>query len=379
MTLEVVHRDQWEWHCHNPEQLDEWFSDRMQLAELNEVKSNPVRKVYKVDDSYFVKEEHPSGFGSKLKAGISCKAKREFEAAASLEAAGIPCVRYLGWGRKGTSSMLFTEAFTNAISADDYYWDTLFYNAGKREEFLLLLTDFLKRFYNAGFDHPDLHLGNLMMRPETMELKLVDVYGIHKKRLKKNRFAARLTPLLSSLCDWLTPDRAANIIKELGITTDLEKAHSIWIKMLKDNSKRSLRQYEKRLKRLKRGTSKHLYVNSDENCFYRRTVIPFDYDELLKAPDKYLVPEEMKFETGEKLQALSLKLRMMHLNHLQPLLLTNQTVYFDKLPESAGKVSANELENFSMLCRICGIPVPANDNIFTHNGMVFIKNIRRII
>lgn len=379
MALEIIHRDQWEWHCHDPGQLDEWFSDRLQLAELNEVKSNPVRKVYKVDDSYFVKEEHPSGFGANLKARISCKAKREFDSAAALEAAGIPCVHYLGWGRKGSSSMLFTEAFNDSMSADDYYWDVLFYRPDRREEFIILLTDFLKRFYNAGFDHPDLHLGNLMIRPETMELKLVDVYGIHKKHLNGPRLTARVTPLLSSLCDWLSPDRAGKAIKELGITNDLNKAREIWIKMLKDNTQRSMRQYEKRLKRLKRGTSKHLCSTSDESCFHRRTTFQFDYDDLLKEPDKFLKPVKVKFETGEELQSLCLKLRMMHINHLQPLLLTNDTVFFDKQPDSAAVPGTKALNEFNLLCHICGVPEQPVGNLFSYNGIVFIKDIRRMI
>ena len=158
----------------------------------------------------------------------------------------------------------------------------------------------------------------------------------------------------------------------------MDRARDIWLKMLKDNTQRSLRQYEKRLKRLKRGNSKHLYGNSDENCFYRRSVIQFDYDDLLKEPEKYLQAEKMKFEAGSELQALCLKLRMMHINHLQPLLLTHDTVYFDRMPESGAAPSTRELDSFNLLCRISGVPEQSHDNLFTHNGMVFIKDIRRM-
>jgi Lipopolysaccharide kinase (Kdo/WaaP) family len=377
--MEKIHRENWEWHCLDPHQLDEWFSDREQLAALNEVKANPVRKVFTVDDSYFVKQENVSRFSAKIKNKISNKAKREFDAAIKLAAADVPCVRYLGWGYCKTECMLFTETFKDAISADDYYWDVLFYKPEKREEFLIILTDFLKRFFNAGFDHPDLHLGNLLLNPETMKLKLVDVYGVHHKHIGARKRGQRIGPILSSLRDWLDTRRAAKIILELGVASSPVKAQQTWINILKKDAKRINKSYAKRLKQLINGKSKHLFPSSDDICFYRRSVKPIDYEAVISEPEKFLTRYSCPAFDAAALLQLSLHLRMHHLNHLQSIVNHEKEVFFDIEPTNTSIPSEANINYFNLGCRLANLPAQKADNLFYYKGMVFIRDIRGLI
>ena len=377
--MEKVHRENWEWHCRDPRQLDEWFSDREQLAVLNSVKANSVRKVFTVDDAYYVKQENITRFSARVKNKFSNKAKREFDAALKLENADVPCVRYLGWGFSQTDCMLFTETFKNAISADEYYWNTLFYRPEKREEFLIVLTDFLKRFFNAGFDHPDLHLGNLLLNPETMQLKLVDVYGVRARRTNPHKRAQRLGPILSSLRDWLSTQRAAKIILELGVASSPVKAQQAWIGMIKKDAKRMNRNYAKRLKQLINGKSKHLFPTTEDICFANRSVAPLDYDGVIAEPDKFLIRYKYSEFDAAALLQLTLRLRMHHLNHLQAIVNHEDEVYFDVEPDKHIIPSEASINYFNLGCRLANLPEQKADNLFYYKGMVFIRDIRPLI
>lgn len=377
--MEKVYRENWKWYCRDPRQLDEWFSDRVQLAALNEVKANPVRKVFTVDDCYFVKQESIKGFAAKIKSRIACKAKREFDAAIRLEKAEIPCVRYLGWGCGKTESMLFTETFSNAVSADDYYWNTLFYQPEKREEFLIVLTDFLKRFFNAGFDHPDLHLGNLLLNPDTMKLKLVDVCGVRRLRIGRRKRAVRTGPILAALRDWLETGRAAKIILELGLANSTVNAGKVWIDMIKKDAKRANKSIPKRLEQITNGRSKHLYPVADEICFSCRSVIPLDYDAVIAEPDKFLKRHSCPEADAAALLLLSLRLRLHHLNHLQAIICREKEVFFDVEPVNSSVPSEANVNYFNLGCRLANLPQQKVNNLFYYKNMVFIRDIRQLI
>ena len=99
--LSMEQRRGWKWRLRASGLLDSWFDQYEQYLKSSLVKSNPVRSVFKVNDQYFVKLDRPQNLLHKLRAYLCCKARSEFDTAMQLENAGIPVVKYLGWGRRG--------------------------------------------------------------------------------------------------------------------------------------------------------------------------------------------------------------------------------------------------------------------------------------
>ena len=99
------------------------------------------------------------------------QARQEWRLAQALEERGVPIVRHaaLGerWGRTGLlESILITEAFAgipaNEVTALP----------------LAAVVAFIERIWRAGVVQRDLHPANLLVHPETFEMRLVDLHGI---------------------------------------------------------------------------------------------------------------------------------------------------------------------------------------------------------
>lgn len=102
-------------------------------------------------------------------------AEQQWEAALTLESLGVPCVRPLACGvrrsyRGVVESTLITEGFPGVPLTE---WTTPDWPAVLR---------FLNQMHDAGALQPDLHAGNLLVCPETGELRLVDVGHVRFKR-----------------------------------------------------------------------------------------------------------------------------------------------------------------------------------------------------
>ncbi len=102
-------------------------------------------------------------------------AVQQWEAALTLETLGIPCVRVLACGvRRGyrgvVENILITEGFPGVPLTE---WTKPDWPAVLR---------FLDQMHDAGALQPDLHAGNLLVCPETGELRLVDMGHVRFKQ-----------------------------------------------------------------------------------------------------------------------------------------------------------------------------------------------------
>src|SRR5262249_15497060 len=99
------------------------------------------------------------------------QARQEWDLAQALEARGIPIVRHMALGERRSwrgieESVLITEGFPG-VPLDQ---------APSLE--LAAVLRFVERMHERGVIQEDLHPGNLLVRSESLELRLVDLHGI---------------------------------------------------------------------------------------------------------------------------------------------------------------------------------------------------------
>jgi len=100
------------------------------------------------------------------------QARQEWTLAQELDARGVPIVRHLALGERRTwrgvqESILVTEGFDGVPLGQAPGLDPA------------AVLDFVQGMHACGVLQRDLHPGNLLVRPEPFELRLVDLHGIH--------------------------------------------------------------------------------------------------------------------------------------------------------------------------------------------------------
>jgi tRNA A-37 threonylcarbamoyl transferase component Bud32 len=116
------------------------------------------------------------------------KAKLEFHRALALAARGIETVEPLAWGRlpgavRPEGSVLLTRALEGATPLDEYLARQAPAPADRRR-ITVALAEYIAKLHAAGVTHPDLHPGNLLVRPESAGPRffLIDLHDLHLGR-----------------------------------------------------------------------------------------------------------------------------------------------------------------------------------------------------
>jgi tRNA A-37 threonylcarbamoyl transferase component Bud32 len=113
------------------------------------------------------------------------KAKLEFDRARELAARGIATVEPLAWGRlpgavRPDGSVLLTRALDNTLPLDEYLARHPPRSPADRRRLATELGEFVAKLHSAGVAHPDLHPGNLLVRPNTgrTQFFLIDLHDV---------------------------------------------------------------------------------------------------------------------------------------------------------------------------------------------------------
>ncbi|MFA7230750.1 MAG: lipopolysaccharide kinase InaA family protein [Victivallaceae bacterium] len=385
-NLTTVIIDDWKWRLKDPEVLNSWFKLRKEYEVAGRVKSNPVRKVFKIDDDYFVKHDTPEKFIHHLRALFSSKCKREFETALQLEEAGVPVVEYLGWGRKGSESMLLSRTFPGSISAREYWYREFVYGKHKPDAFIDQLCAFIADFFESGFFHPDFHSGNILYSPETGTFALVDVYGIQpqvrldaKQREAQNR-------IVFDLQEGLTDKLAVKFILQTSIRHAANDALNYWLDGLKQDAERTMASWPKRKRQFLDHYEKFIEtVITDDNEFLIRK------DNILQpAVNPETVPDSLSgnifdirrlpIAEAEKLWLTSFKLQLFGIDHIRPLVFELPSIlYYEKIPDGIGPVQDAELlREFNRKCEFFGIAADPKNQAQLPDGRIVLKSIDQL-
>ena len=174
---DILRSPKWEWHIPDADVAAAVRTLDMKDGAL--VKSSSVRAVYHCGD-YFLKFEFGTNFLTSLRNRLRPKARREYGIGRSLAEAGIPAVECLGWGRLGGTNVLVTRALPGCVSVDEYYYTHIVCSGESPDMFVSEITAYLRKFFDAGFLHRDLHFGNILYDPHKHAFALVDLIEISR-------------------------------------------------------------------------------------------------------------------------------------------------------------------------------------------------------
>lgn len=179
------------------------------LAGAEVVKHNRVRTVARApgpDGLLYVKRFRALRLGDRLLSLVRASpARREWTALLHLARAGVPCPApvLLGEERRG-GLLVGSNLATRAVEGADELVRRLDAlrakgDAAGREALLQALAPLARSIFQAGVDHPDLHLGNFLVRGEG-ELFVLDLHSarVRGRPLGARARAARLNKLAHS-------------------------------------------------------------------------------------------------------------------------------------------------------------------------------------
>jgi len=250
--------------------------------EVDPVKQNPKRKVYRLrcPDGTEIYLKLFAG-QSLLQSVFRFYARQEYLAARKLEKAGLPMIRYLAWGHLRRGGFCLSEGIPHAVSARQYFFETLVREPARQGEFLSRLSEVTGQMRRLRIRHPDFHLGNILISPDTQQLSLADPWGIHSVPLllKKYRLEYCLpwVELYGSVPEKLLLDG----LEKAGLAGSPAEAEKLLNEALEQHSRRILRQRGKLNARILSGKSK--FASEIElpegRCSFRHT-------EWFAAPEK---------------------------------------------------------------------------------------------
>lgn len=378
----------WTWHLRQAGLLDGWFEQYEKFVHSSVVKSNKVRTVFKVEDKYFVKIDRPSRLDHRVRAYFRCKAEVEFKTAMLLEKAGLPLVKYSGWGRRGQHSMVFSEAMTDAVSLQSFIVNHFELGGADYSGFLLPFTEFLRKIFKSGFYHPDFHVGNILFDRIRGNFALVDVYGINRPRVFSQSKLDAMQRVVFGLKNILSDREMVNLIMELGIRRDRNDATQYYYDGLGAEAAQVVETWHKRRRQIL--GKYHKFITSvkcqGEEYLLRHTAAAEPFIAVAALPD-LLAHEHMDKVVLRHYDALrlwlnSFKLQFFGIAHRKPLVMAEHrntaTLYFEHCDGRPPLVDSVACTEFMKHCEICGIYPEISNLRQNPAGKIYIDQIQDI-
>jgi len=137
----------------------------------------------------FLKRDSAAGLIRVIKYSLlGSPMRKEWSNALRLAKLGVPTISPLVFGEKRRFGLvledyILTEEIEGAVNLRDYFRDV---SADERRRILLRLAPIVARMHAAGFCHPDLHLGNILIRTSAgePELFIIDLHRIRRDTLR---------------------------------------------------------------------------------------------------------------------------------------------------------------------------------------------------
>ena len=170
------------------------------LAGAEEVKSNTVRQVFR-SGAYYIKLDRRKGKSF----------RGEFNAAKLCTAEKIPVVEHLAYGRSSEGSWLVTRAAENCVEA------AALFKERQSSELYSAVAAFLKEIFSSRVYHPDLHLGNVLLDPDSGRSLLVDLHGVRKRNFFDHFRVYMMHRCIMEFRNTLSDDEMLSLIEKCGI------------------------------------------------------------------------------------------------------------------------------------------------------------------
>ena len=243
LPSDLLRSKRWKWHIPSEKTADTVRS--LVLTAPHLVKSTPVRAVYRCGDFYLKFERSPD-LWSAFRKSLYPKARVEYENGRNLAAAGIPAVECLGWGKFGGTNVLITREKPGFLPLDRFFYEQIVYGGGNADGLVSEITTFLKKFYDAGFYHGDLHFGNILYHPGSHSLAWVDLIAIdHPGDVEPaaRRFMSRC---IVTLREGLSRAQMLHAIREVGAAETDTEAETFYFAEIRHTAQHLVETWEKR-------------------------------------------------------------------------------------------------------------------------------------
>lgn len=233
----------WKWHI--PSEKTAETVRGLILSAPHLVKSTPVRAVYHCGDFYLKFDRSPN-LWSAFRKSIYPKSRVEYMIGRNLAAAGIPSVECLGWGKLGGTNVLITRAMPGFEPLEGVFYREIVYGGGNPDGILSEITAFLKKFFEAGFYHSDLHFGNILYHPDTHELAWVDLIAIGHPGTVEPAARRFMSRCIVTLREGLDRARMLRTIREVGAAETDTEAETFYFTEVRHAAQHLLETWEKR-------------------------------------------------------------------------------------------------------------------------------------
>ncbi len=233
------------WHWHIPSEKTKDAVRSLVLTPPHLVKSTPVRSVYRCGD-YYLKFERSPDLWSAFRKSVHPKARVEYENGRNLAAAGIPAVDCLGWGKLGGTNVLVTRAMPGYIPLDKYYYEQIVYGGGNADRLVSEIAAFLKKFFDAGFCHGDLHFGNILYHPGSNSLAWVDLIEIEHPGSVEPAARRFMSRCIVTLREGLSRTQMLHAIREVGAAETDTEAETFYFAEVRRTAQHLIETWEKR-------------------------------------------------------------------------------------------------------------------------------------
>ena len=233
----------WSWHI--PSEKTAETVRGLVLSAPHLVKSTPVRAVYHCGDFYLKFDRSPN-LWSAFRKSIYPKSRVEYMIGRSLAAAGIPSVECLGWGKLGGTNVLITRTMPGCEPMERFFYREVGYGGGNPDGILPEITAFLKKFFDAGFYHGDLHFGNILYNPDTHQLAWVDLIAIEHPGTVEPAARRFMSRCIVSLHEGLNRTRMLRAIREVGAAETDAEAETFYFSEVRHTAQHLIETWEKR-------------------------------------------------------------------------------------------------------------------------------------
>ena len=348
LPSDLLRSKRWSWHVPSEKTLETVRG--LVLSAQHLVKSTPVRAVYHCGD-YFLKFERSPDFWSGVRKSLHPKAHAEYEIGQILAAAGIPAVKCLGWGRLGGTNVLITHDMPGFESMENYFYREIVYGGGNPDGILAEITAFLKKFFDAGFYHGDLHFDNILYNPATHELAWVDLIAIeHPGHIEPaaRRFMCRC---IVALREGLTRAQLYRTLRELGAAETDAEAEVFYFTEIRHMAQHLLETWDKRSDQVLNGYPKFAEAVPCASAPGRTVLLRKDWLGHLIIPKEEalhgLPPGCEILRTGSEAKAESIYLssfylHMLRVRHRRVVAFARpDELWLEPLPEGLENVSPN--------------------------------------
>lgn len=214
-------------------EIDRWFRGEI-AGEL--IKQNGGRTVWRIPVG-------PPGLYAKRFAPtpLRDRAKKEAAMLDALVRAGIRCPRPIATAKDGTGSYLITEEISGARDLYSLIAD----RAPGVRTMLRALAGVLNRLHDAGFDHQDLHSGNVLVRGD--EMFVLDVHRARRRTLSRSARLDGLAFMAMSFSDMLPATEVHRFFRAYG-ARDRAELHAVWRRLRRLRHEFCLRRIDRCLK-----------------------------------------------------------------------------------------------------------------------------------